>query len=50
MLGAAWEGDLLVFVAKDLLVRVVFDFLLHAEVDNGFLDDVLLIGEAVLLC
>jgi hypothetical protein len=36
-----------VFVAKDLLDRLVLD-LLHAEVDQRFLDDVLSISESVL--
>ena len=35
-----------VFVAKDLLDCIVLD-LLHAEVDQGLLDDVLIVGESV---
>ena len=35
-----------VIVAKDLLDCLVLD-LLHAEVDKGFLDDVLGVGESI---
>ena len=40
---------LLVFVAENFLICVVFDLLGHAKVDNGLLDDELLYGEPVLL-
>ena len=38
-----------VFVGEDSLMGVVLNFLLHAEIDNGFLDDVLIVSESVLL-
>ena len=44
-----WGSHLLVFVAENFLVGIVFDLLCHSEVDYGLLDDELLYGEPVLL-
>ncbi len=48
MAGCLQAVYLHVFVAKDLLDCFVLD-LLHAEVDQGLLDDVLIVSESVFL-
>ena len=38
-----------VLVAEDSFVGFILNFLLHAEVNDSFLDDVLIVSESVLL-